>query len=68
MKDLPVTSNAADVCLERMPEHARRQMACMLYDWTLEWFQDPAVQEAYERWLPEFRKREAARLAAEGGR
>ena len=32
---------------------------------TLEWFKDPAVQAGFEKWLPEFRKREAERLAAE---
>ena len=50
---------------ELMPEHAIRQMACALYDQTLEWFKQPGVQEGFEKWLPEFRKREAARLARE---
>jgi hypothetical protein len=50
---------------EKMPEYARRQMGCTLYDATLEWFKDPAVQAGFEKWLPEFRKREAERLAAE---
>ena len=50
---------------ELMPEHAIRQMACRLYDDTLAWFQQPGVQEGFEKWLPGFRAREAARLAAE---
>ncbi len=68
MSTLPIiTHGDCSFKPEKMPEYAIRQMACNIYDQTVEWFQQPGVQEGFEAWLPGFREREAARLAAEAG-
>lgn len=52
--------NKVNIDTSRIPEHVRLELLSLIYDATAAYFQQPGVEERYERWKAEKAKKAAA--------
>ena len=59
MSQIKKSEPAIDLDVSLIPDHVRMKLLSIAYRATIEYFKKPGVEEAYQKWLAEKRKREA---------
>lgn len=57
--------NTVAIDISQIPEHVRLELLSIVYDATAAYFQQPGVEERYQRWKAEKEKKAAEAAAKE---